>query len=64
MRINIEKIQKLVANLHDNNEHIILLRNLKQALNNELVLKKVHGETKCYENSWIKPYIHLNTDLG
>ena len=47
MRINIEKIQKLVANLHDNNEHIILLRNLKQALNNELVLKKVHGETKC-----------------
>ena len=47
-----------------NNEHIILLRNLKQALNNELVLKKVHRETKFYENSWIKPYIHLNTDLG
>ena len=38
--MKIEKVQKLVANLHDNSEYFIHIRNLKQALNNVLVLKK------------------------
>ena len=38
-RMKIEKVQKLVANLHDKNEYVIHIRNLKQALNNVLVLK-------------------------
>ena len=37
-----EKIEKLVANLHDKEEYVIHIRNLKQALNQGLVLKKVH----------------------
>ena len=32
----------LVANLRDKTEGFIHIRNLKQALNHELVLKKVH----------------------
>ena len=40
-RIKILKVKKLVTNLHDKPEYVIHLRNLKQALNNELVLKKV-----------------------
>ena len=39
-RIKIEKIEKLVANLHDKEEYVIHIRNLKQALNQGLVLKK------------------------
>ena len=35
-----EKVEKLVANLHDKTEYIIHIRNLKQALNDGLVLKK------------------------
>ena len=38
---HIEKIKKLVANLHDKKENAIHMRNLKQALYHELVLKKV-----------------------
>ena len=41
-RIKIEKVEKLVANLHDKNEYFITIRNLKQALSHELVLEKVH----------------------
>ena len=37
----IRKAKKLVANLHDKNKFVIHIRNLKQALNNGLVLKKV-----------------------
>ena len=32
----------LVTNLHDKNEYVIYTRNLKKALNYELILKKVH----------------------
>ena len=39
--MNIEKVGKLVANLHDKTEYVIHIRNLKQALNHGLVLKRV-----------------------
>ena len=38
-RMKIEKVEKLVANLHDKTEYIIHNRNLKQLLNQGLVLK-------------------------
>ena len=39
--MKIEKVKKLVANLHDKTEYVIHLRNLKQALNHGLILKKI-----------------------
>ena len=39
-RMKFENVEKLVANLHDKNEYAIHIRNLKQALNHELVFKK------------------------
>ena len=36
-KMEIEKIEKLVANLHDKTKYVIHIRNLKQALNNGLV---------------------------
>ena len=48
-RMKIEKVEKLLANLHNKNEyviHIIILINLKQALNHRLVLKKLHTVIK------------------
>ena len=35
--MKIEKVEKLVASLHDKTEYVIHLRNLKQALNHALV---------------------------
>ena len=45
-RMKIEKVEKLVANLHDKTEYVIHIRNLKQALNHGLVLKKVNRMIK------------------
>ena len=59
--MKIEK--KLVTNLHDKTEYVIHIRNLKQALNHGLVLKKVHRVIKFNQNAWLKPYIDMNTDL-
>ena len=50
-RMKIEKVEKLVANLHDKTEYVIHIRNLKQALNHGLVLKKVHRVIKFNQNA-------------
>ena len=61
--MEIEKLEKLVVNLHDKTEYVIYIRNLKQALNHGLVLKKLHRIIKFSQNAWLKPYIDMNTDL-
>ena len=61
--MKIEKVEKLVANLHDKTEYVIHIRNLTQRLNRGLFLKKVHGVIKFNQNAWVKPYIDINTDL-
>ena len=62
-RMKFENFEKLVTNLHDKSEYLIHIRNLKQALNNELVLKKVHRVLKSNQNAWLKPDIDMNTKL-
>ena len=61
--IKIEKVEKLVANLHNKTEYVIHIRNFKQALNHELVLKRLHRVIKFNQNAWVKPYIDMNTDV-
>ena len=39
-RIKIEKVKKLLANLHYKTEYVIHIRNFKQTLNQKLVSKK------------------------
>ena len=62
-RMKIEKIEKLVTNLHEKTEYAIHIRNLKQALNHGLILKKVHTVIKFNQKAWLKPYIDMNTKL-
>ena len=50
-RMEIEKVEKLVANLHDKTDYVIHIRNIKQALNHGLVLKKVHRVIKFNQNA-------------
>ena len=59
-RMKIEKVEKLVANLHDKEEYVIDITNSKQALNRGLILKSV---IKFNQNARLKPYIDMNTKL-
>ena len=49
--MRIEKVKKLVANLHDETEYVVHIRNLKQALNTGLVFKKLHRILKINQNA-------------
>ena len=60
-RMRIEKVEKLVANLHDKMEYVIHIRSLKEALNHGFVLKKVHRVIKFNQKALLKSYIDINT---
>ena len=48
--------------MHDK-EYVIHIRNLKQALNRGLVLKKMHRFIKFNQETWLKPYSYINKEL-
>ena len=62
-KMKIEKVEKLVANLHDQPEYAMHIRKLKEALNHGLVLKKVYRVFKLNHNAWLKQCIDMNIDL-
>ena len=53
----IMNIKKVVANLYDTEEYAIHIRNLKQILKFELILKKVHRIIKFSKKTRLKSYI-------
>ena len=55
------KIDK--CNLRNKKKYVVHIRSLKQALNYELKLKKVHRIIEFNQESWLKPYIDMNTEL-
>ena len=63
VKMKIHKCNKLVCSLHDKNNHVVHIRSLKQALNHELILKKVHRVIQFNQKAWLKEYIDMNTEL-
>ena len=49
--------------MQNKENYVIHIRALKQALNNGLILKKVHRVIKFNQEAWLKSYIDMNTGL-
>ena len=48
---------------YDKYNYTVHIRMLKDALNNGLILKKVHKVIQFYQEAWLKLYIYINTEL-
>ena len=69
----LKRLEKLVVNLHDKKGYVIHIRNLKPALNHELVFRKVHRVIKfnrkaCLNikfnlKAWLKPQTVMTIEL-
>ena len=62
-RMKIDKCKKLVCNLRNKKKYVVHIKSLKQALNYRLKLKKAHRIIEFNQESWLKPYIDMNTEL-
>ena len=62
-RKKIEKCKNLVCNIHNKENYVVHIRALKQALNHELILRKVHRVIQFNQEAWLKPYTDMNTKL-
>ena len=62
-RMEINKYNKLVCNLFNKKKYVKHINSLKQALNHELKLKKIHRVIEFNQKAWLKPYIDMNTEL-
>ena len=51
-RIKVQKVRKHTANLHDKNEYVTHIRNLREASNHGLVFKKNHQVIKFKMLGW------------
>ena len=50
-----------ICSIEDKEKYVVHIRALKQALNDGLILRKVHRAIKFNQRAWLKPYIHVNT---
>ena len=55
---------KLVCIHNNKKKYDVHIKNLKQTLEHDLKLKKVHKAIAFYQEAWLKPYIELNTELN
>ena len=53
-KIQVNKVNKLVAKVHDKNNYVVHVYALKQALNHGLVLKKVHEVISFRQEAWLE----------
>jgi hypothetical protein len=56
------KYTKLISSLADKKKYVIHERNLKQAIEAGLVLKKIHRVLEFNQKPWMKEYIEFNTE--
>ena len=50
----LKNVEKLVTNFHDKTEYVIHIKNLKQALNHGLILKRVLRGISFNQDEWLK----------
>ena len=56
-------IDKLICSFHPKKHYVLHYKNLKQYLQEGMILKKVHRGIKFNQSPWMEPYIRKNTNL-
>ena len=62
-KLIINKTEKLVSTFLPKTNYVLHYKNLKQDLEEGMILKKVHRGISFYQSPWMEPYIRKNTEL-
>ena len=61
-RVKIDKVDTLICSFLPKKNYVLHYKNLKQYLEEGLILKKVHRGIKFVQSPWMEPYISKNID--
>ena len=61
--MTINKCNNPICNLYDKKNYVVQIRYLKETLDHELILKKVHKIIQLNQEAWLKEYNDKNTKL-
>ena len=56
-------MKKFVCTVYHKEKYVVHIRDLKQALNHRLILKKEHNVIDFNQEAWLKPYSDMNIKL-
>jgi len=59
----VNKVEKLIPNLNNKTKYVLHHKNLKQYLDLGMKLKKIHRGISFTEETWLKCYTDLNTEV-
>ena len=59
----LKDIEKLICSFKPKRHYVVHYNNLKQYLQEGMILKKVHRGIRFYQSPWMEPYIRKNADL-
>ena len=62
-KVKIDKVEKLICSFLPKKNYVLHYKNLKQYLEEGVILKKVHRGIKFKQSPWMEPYIRKNTHL-
>ena len=62
-RIKMGNVDKRISSLLPKKNYVLHYKNLKQYLEEGMILKKVHRGIKFNQSCWMEPYIRKNTEL-
>ena len=62
-KIKIVNVDKLISSFLPKKHYVLHYKNLKQYLEEGMILKKVHRGIKFNQSCWMEPYIRKNTEL-
>ena len=62
-KVKIDKTEELICSFLPKKHYVLHYKNLKQYLQEGMILKKVHRGINFVQSPWKEPYIRKNTDL-
>ena len=62
-KIKVDNVEKLIGSFYKKHNYVLHYKNLKQYLEEGLILKKVHRGLMFYQSKWMEPSITKHTEL-
>ena len=62
-KVKVDNVEKLICSFKPKTNYVLHYKNLKQYLQEGMILKKVHRGIKFTQSNWMEPYTRKNIEM-